>query len=108
MCTGGRIRHHLKHNRWRRDAHVVIAGFQARGTPGRALIDGAKKRKLLGVQIAVRGGHEKMLVLPHAFLDRHAWNAAIPTLGESITLRGGGGRGAPTTAHFSFRSASLP
>lgn len=53
MCNGGRIRHHLKHNLWRRNAHVIIAGFQARGTAGRALIDGAKKLKLLGEEIAV-------------------------------------------------------
>ncbi len=53
MCTGGRIRHHLKHNLWRREAHVIIAGFQARGTPGRALIDGAKTLRILGEEIAV-------------------------------------------------------
>ena len=38
MCTGGRIRHHLKHNIWRRECHLVITGFQARGTTGRALV----------------------------------------------------------------------
>ncbi|GAB4345424.1 MAG: MBL fold metallo-hydrolase [Gammaproteobacteria bacterium] len=54
MCTGGRIRHHLKHNLWRREAHVIIAGFQARGTPGRALIDGTRSLRLLGEEIAVR------------------------------------------------------
>jgi metallo-beta-lactamase family protein len=53
MCTGGRIRHHLKHNLWRRKAHVVIVGFQARGTPGRALVDGTKVFRVAGEEIAV-------------------------------------------------------
>ncbi len=53
MCTGGRIRHHLKHNVWRRACHVIIAGFQTRGTTGRALIDGAKYIRLWGEVIRV-------------------------------------------------------
>ena len=54
MCNGGRIRHHLKQNLWRKQSHVIFVGFQAVGTPGRTLIDGAKRMKLVGEDIAVR------------------------------------------------------
>jgi metallo-beta-lactamase family protein len=54
MCNGGRIRHHLKHNLWRRNTHVIIVGFQAIGTPGRALVDGAQAIHLAGEEIAVK------------------------------------------------------
>ena len=54
MCNGGRIRHHLKYNLWRRNAHIIIAGFQAEGTLGRLLIDGNKKYiKILGAEIHI-------------------------------------------------------
>ena len=54
MCNGGRIRHHLKHNLWRKKSHVMIVGFQAMGTPGRALVDGAETLKIAGEEIIVK------------------------------------------------------
>jgi len=54
MCTGGRIRHHLKYNIEREDTHVIIVGFQAQGTTGRALVDGAKNLRLFGRDYRVR------------------------------------------------------
>jgi len=53
MCTGGRIRHHFKYNLWRRNAHVIIVGYQAIGTPGRALVDGARFFRIGGDKIVV-------------------------------------------------------
>ena len=54
MCTSGRILHHLKHHLWRESSHIVIIGFQAEGTIGRRLVDGAKAVRLFGEEIAVR------------------------------------------------------
>ena len=56
MCSGGRIKQHFKHNIWRSDCHVIISGFQARGTLGRALVDGAKRIKLWGETVNVEAG----------------------------------------------------
>lgn len=62
MCDGGRIRHHFKHNLWREQCHVIIAGFQARGTLGRKIVDGVRTVKLwsetihVGARIHTIGG----------------------------------------------------
>nr|WP_276573523.1 MBL fold metallo-hydrolase [Bradyrhizobium sp. BRP56] len=54
MCTGGRIRHHLRHNIWRKESAVVFVGYAAAGTIARQIIDGAKSVRLFGEDIAVR------------------------------------------------------
>ncbi len=53
MCTGGRIRHHLRHNLWRSHCGVVFVGFAAKGTLARKIIDGADHVTLFGEEIQV-------------------------------------------------------
>ncbi|QYK05763.1 MBL fold metallo-hydrolase RNA specificity domain-containing protein [Shewanella zhangzhouensis] len=54
MCNGGRIRCHLEHNLYRPECDVIICGYQAEGTPGRALVDGVDKLTINGQSIDVR------------------------------------------------------
>jgi metallo-beta-lactamase family protein len=53
MCEAGRVRHHLRHNLPRRESGVVIIGFQAAGTLGRRLVDGARAVRLFNDSVPV-------------------------------------------------------
>ena len=61
MCEAGRIRHHLKHNLWRKDSTILFVGYQVPGTLGNSLLNGAKQVKLFGETIEV---HAKIENLP--------------------------------------------
>ena len=106
MCNGGRIRHHFKHNLWRSSSHVIIVGFQAQGTPGRALVDGAREVKLwgesvrVGAQIHTVGGlsahagrseliawYEAIRTAPQVALV-HGESAGMDDLAEELRSRG--------------------
>jgi metallo-beta-lactamase family protein len=54
MCEAGRIRHHLRHNLFRRECAILFTGFQAAGTMGRRIVDGARSVQLFGETVPVR------------------------------------------------------
>lgn len=54
MCTGGRIKHHLKHGLWNRNNTIIFVGFAAYGTLARTIVDGAAQVKIMGEEIPVR------------------------------------------------------
>lgn len=60
MCEAGRIRHHLKHNLWRKDSTILFVGFQVPGTLGNSLLNGAKEVRLFGETIEVQAKIENL------------------------------------------------
>jgi metallo-beta-lactamase family protein len=79
MCTGGRVRHHLRHNLWRAESSVIFVGFAAPGTLARILIDGAERVRLFGDDIPVKARlHTINGFSAHADRDELlAWHRAI-------------------------------
>jgi metallo-beta-lactamase family protein len=79
MCDAGRIRHHLKRWLWRKDATVLLVGFQARGTLGRFLHDGVKAVRIQGDQVNVAARIR--------YLDDYSGHADGPELARWIAAR---------------------
>ncbi|UVO27003.1 MBL fold metallo-hydrolase [Bradyrhizobium arachidis] len=79
MCDAGRIRHHLKRWLWRREGTVLLAGFQAQGTLGRFLHDGAKAVRIQGEEIKVAARIR--------YIDEYSGHADGPELARWIAAR---------------------
>ena len=122
MCEGGRIRHHLKHNLWNAANTILFVGYQANGTLGRIIYDGAKHVKILGEEIEVKAeisllngvsGHadqagllhwlEGMHRKPSRVFVNHGDDESCETLAGLITER----FGLPADAPYSGSSFDL-
>ncbi len=79
MCTGGRIRHHLRHNLGNPNAAIMFVGYAAKGTPARNIIDGAKHVRMMSHDVPVRASiHTVNGFSAHA--DQHElllWRAGV-------------------------------
>jgi metallo-beta-lactamase family protein len=97
MCEAGRIRHHLRHNLPRRECAVLFTGFQAEGTLGRRIVDGARSVRMFGETIPVHASvHTLGGLSAHAGQDSlMAWLRAVPRRPQAAFVA----HGEPQAAH---------
>lgn len=90
MCSGGRIMHHLKHSLYKNDTHVFFVGYQAYGTLGRRLIDGAKTVRIAGEEVAVNAAfHTLNGFSAHADQDDLLkWASHFPQKAQFVVVHG--------------------
>jgi metallo-beta-lactamase family protein len=90
MCAGGRIMHHLKHSLYKKDTHVFFVGYQAYGTLGRRLVDGAKTVRIAGEEVAVNASfHTLNGFSAHADQDDLLkWASFFPQKTQFIVVHG--------------------
>ena len=102
MCEAGRIRHHLKHNLFKRDATILFVGFQAEGTLGRVILDGAERVRIWGEDIVVRAQTRRIdSYSAHADqTDLIAWMEARRPIAGSLFLGHGEAASIDTLRQF--------
>lgn len=90
MCEAGRVKHHLKHNLWRKESTILFVGFQATNTLGRSLCEGVKKVKLFGEEITVSAEIEMLAgISGHADVDGlDAWISHIKNPSKVFVIHG--------------------
>ena len=109
MCEGGRIKHHLKHGLYKKENTILFVGYQANGTLGRSIVDGAKHVTIFGEQVEV---HAQVRSLPG--LSGHAdhdglikWITSFKTKPDKIFITHGDINVAPAFARELVEKYSL-
>lgn len=92
MCEAGRVKHHLKHNLWREECTILFVGYQANGTLGRSILEGAKEVRLFGETIEIKARIERLEgVSSHADKDGLIqWLLAIQKKPQHVFVVHGG------------------
>lgn len=102
MCEAGRIKHHLKHNLWRKENTILFVGYQAYGTLGRSLVEGATSVKLFGEPIHVAAEIKQLPgISGHADLNGLTdWIAHIKNVKKVFVVHGESDTADHFTAHL--------
>ena len=110
MCEAGRVRHHLKHNLWRPECTILFVGYQAVGTLGRNLLEGAQEVKLFGEPIAVRAELKSLPGLSgHADKDGLAeWLGAFEEKPSQVFVVHGDEMACETFSDYVNREMKIP